>query len=181
MYKINPVKATCAKYKDKCDLPSINDTCYGICAAFGKSNNVWEMNEECAASCKEFIEQKKIDLYGVGSCDHQAPYRPVIWDQTPRFFPRLLDRYDPETALQLCAKSCENTNLPNQCKDYCALDYSAVESYGKKDIPISQNIPVKESIPEMKDKDPVGFIVVIALLIAGIIIVSTTILKGKKL
>lgn len=173
MYKINPVKATCMKYKGKCELADINDTCYSICAAYGNSNNVYEMNEECAKTCAKFIEQKKIDLYGVGSCDHQAPYRPVIWGQTPRYFPKLIEKMSPIPALHECKKRCESTSLPNQCKDNCELDYNALENFADYERPNYNPSPTSQvSLKKLQKHHPILFGAgILAMLILIILII----------
>jgi len=136
MYKVNPVKATCMKYKDEPNsIQGMNDTCFGICAAFSNTNDVYNMDPECSKSCSDLIEDKKRQIYGVGSCDHQAPYKPVIWEQVPRFMPMLLNSgMGRDEALQTCLKKCQNSSLVNECMEDCKVDYDAVEITEPKKI-----------------------------------------------
>jgi hypothetical protein len=142
-YKVNPVKATCMKFEGtEHGLQGINDTCFGICAAFSGCINTYDMNKQCSAMCDAFVEKRKREIYGVGRCDHQAPYRPVIWEQYPRYVPTLLKNgYSPEQAKQECMKLCDanNPNLASECKEKCILDFNAIEVYEK---------PVEEVVQE---------------------------------
>jgi hypothetical protein len=55
MYKIDPVKATCMKYTNKDHgIQGLNDTCFGICAAFSGTNDVYNMDPACSKSCANF-------------------------------------------------------------------------------------------------------------------------------
>ena len=138
MYKVNPVKATCMKYKDEPNsIQGMNDTCFGICSAFSNTNDVYNMDPVCSKSCSDLIEDKKRQIYGVGSCDHQAPYLPVIWQQVPRFMPVLLNSgMEKDEAFQNCLQKCKNISLANECMEDCKVDYDAVEVEPKK---IKQN------------------------------------------
>jgi len=153
-YKINPVKATCEKYKDKENsnfgIIGLNDTCFGICSAYSGTNDIYSIDPQCAKSCEDFIEKRKHEIFGVGSCDHQVPYRPVIWEQYPRNFPKLLKEFEPNTALQKCYELCD-TKSPHysaQCRNDCLLDYNAVEMI---DEPNLQNIRVNSIKPIRSD------------------------------
>jgi hypothetical protein len=132
-FKLNPVKAVCnmKKWYPK-DIIGMNDACFGICAAFSSGDDAYRIQPECAKACDDFIEQRRREVYGVGSCDHQAPYRPVIWDNIPRFVPTLMKKgKSPEEALAMGKKMCQNVpNLLNECIELCNLDFSAVESFG---------------------------------------------------
>ena len=118
LYKLNPVKAVYNMKKwGPRDINGISDSCYGICAAFSSGDDAFNIQPECEKSCKEYIEQRKHEIYGVGSCDHQAPYRPVIWDNIPRFVPKLMKKgKTPEEALSLGKKMCEKLRelIPRQ-------------------------------------------------------------------
>jgi hypothetical protein len=128
--KINPVRATLLKYKDgNCGLQAINDTCFGICAAFNGVENSQTIDPSCAKSCEELIESRRIAKFGVGSCDHQAPYRPVVWDQVPHYLPQLLKKIpDSRKAKQVCMKMCDERvpNMDTDCKINCETDYNAI-------------------------------------------------------
>jgi hypothetical protein len=75
------------------------------------------------------VEKRKHEVYGVGRCDHQAPYRPVIWDNIPFHVPKLVKSgKSPEEALQLAKEMCKNVpNLYNECVDLAELHYNSIE------------------------------------------------------
>lgn len=135
MAKINPVKATCQKFKGRENsIQGMNDTCFGICAAFSGTFDTYAMDPQCTKACEDFIEKKKYDIYGVGSCDHQAPSRPVFWGETPRYVPQLLKRGLPvEQARETCKNICvkKGGTLVEECIEKCDLDANAVEPYEK--------------------------------------------------
>ena len=133
--KINPVKATCMKCGDdvkKCGIQELNNTCYSICAAYSGTYDPYNMDQECAKACKALVEKKKLSEFGVGTCDHQQPYLPVIWDQYPHFVPQLLrGGLNPDEALKKGKELCRK-NVPNlaaECIEACVTDYNAIESY----------------------------------------------------
>lgn len=131
-YKINPVKATCEKYKNSVGgLKGYNDTCYEVCAAYSGTVDVYDMDPMCAQACEDFITQKKYEIFGVGNCDHQEPARPVIWEKTPNFVPELLKKgYTPEQALQQAYKLCEQSGInAGECRNKAKLHYDAIETY----------------------------------------------------
>lgn len=184
MAKINPVKATCMKYKGHCDLADINDTCYGICAAFSGTTDVYNMDPNCTQACDEFIEQKKIDQYGVGNCDHQAPYKPVIWGQVPRYIPQLIKEMSPKQALKTCNNMCMSMpNLVNECQDHCELDYNAIEQQevteGFQKLPDMRVIQFVENPTKNFEKEhPVAYGFLMALLIVVIIVVAILVFRA---
>lgn len=128
-YNINPVKATCMKY-DCTDhgIQGINDTCFGICASYSGTYDTYDMDPKCSKACTELVEQRKKEIFGVGSCDHQVPYRPVAWEQVPRYVPILLKKgLKPIQALNKCVKLCESSKLKEQCQEDCLVDFNAIE------------------------------------------------------
>jgi hypothetical protein len=134
-FKINPAKATveyCAK-TGQCNLQEINDVCYGVCGAYSRDvGNVYNISEDLASSCADLLEVRKKEIYGEGgSCNHQGPLRPVLWNQCPRFVPMLLRKgLEPQQALQVGKQMCQEIRgLENECMDNCDLDYSAIEDY----------------------------------------------------
>ena len=150
--KINPVKATCIKYKNTLHgIQGLNDTCFGICAAFSGTNEVYNMDPECSKLCKDFIEKRKIEIFGVGTCDHQVPYRPVIWEQVPRFVPKLIkEGLSPEESKNKCLKLCEGAFLNEECKEKCILDYNSIEIQ-EPSLPVIENLTIKnETSPILK-------------------------------
>ena len=129
-YKINPVKAVCAKYAGRDHgIQGENDTCFGICAAFSGTEDTYAMDPKCTEACTNLIEKRKIEIFGVGSCDHQVPYRPVFWGQTPRYVPKFLrEGATPEMAKNMCLKACESANMVvEECQENCIVDYNAIE------------------------------------------------------
>jgi hypothetical protein len=131
-FKLNPVKAVCnmKKWYPR-DIIGMNDSCFGICAAFSSGDDAYRIQPECAKACDDFIEERRHEVYGVTKCDHQAPYRPVIWDNIQRFVPMLMKKgKTPEEALALGKQMCKDVpNLYNECVELCNLDFSAVEQF----------------------------------------------------
>ena len=132
-YKINPVKAITNMYKSgDCGIQTVNNACYGICASFNGSNNNWIISPECESQCEKLVNKMRVGKYGVGFCDHHAPNRPVNWGQVPSFFPKNFNECgDVKKALLLSYKDCENTGLPEECKNKALLDSLAVEQYNQ--------------------------------------------------
>jgi K+/H+ antiporter YhaU regulatory subunit KhtT len=140
-------------------LQGLNTDCFGICGAFSGTYDTFEMDPECVKSCEALIEKRKREIYGVGSCDHQAPMKPVIWDQVPRYVPQLLKKgMSPENALQSCKNLCLNNSLPEQCQDTCLLDYNAIEQFQPE---------IKQPVPKatLSKKESSYAVVVIAILV----------------
>jgi len=132
-YKVNPANALC-KLQDQ-GIQELNDTCFGICASFSESDSAYSIDPNCAKICENVIEKKKHELFGVGSCDHQVPYRPVIWNQYGRYFPKLLNRgMNPDEALTKCKKMCgvHSPDVALECQDKCILDYDSVEGWSSE-------------------------------------------------
>lgn len=130
-YKINPVRATCMKY-DCTDhgIQGINDTCFGICAAYSGTYDTFAMDPVCTQTCTDLVEKRKKEIFGVGSCDHQVPYRPVAWEQVPRYVPQMLRKgYSPLEAKNTCIDLCKTTSLVEECQEKCILDFNAIEPY----------------------------------------------------
>lgn len=184
-YKIDPVKATCKKYKDRAQgsIQGINDTCFGICSAYSGSQDNYNSDPSCAESCVELVEQRKRELYGVGSCDHQAPYRPVFWMQTPRYVPNLLRKgLKPEQALEECKRLCRVNvrNLDMECIDNCIIDYDAIEQYKKEPDKIIVS-PQKDSTGSSEKKENHKYLwVIIPIIIILLLIVLMIVKKMKK-
>lgn len=149
-YNINPIRAIKLKYKNSEfpteDLNSVNTDCYDICSAFSGTINPYEADSECTAKCKSLIDKKRRELYGVGACDHQQPYLPLIWNQTPNYFPGLMKAtMDPERSLRDCQQLCNNVapTFKAGCLDKCQLQYDSIE---KCDVP-SQSVSTKRDNP----------------------------------
>jgi hypothetical protein len=129
LYKINPVKAVTNLGYAKRDIIGPSDKCYSICSAFSSGDDAYNIDKECAKQCDSFVEKRRREVYGVGKCDHQAPYRPVIWDNIPMLVPKFLKKgKSPEEALRLAKEMCKNVpNLCNECVDLAELHYNAIE------------------------------------------------------
>jgi hypothetical protein len=129
LYKINPVKAVTNLGYAKRDIIGPSNKCYSICAAFSSGDDPYRVDPECAKQCDQFVEKRRREVYGVGKCDHQAPYRPVIWDNIPMLVPKFVKKGNsPEEALQLAKDMCKNVpNLCNECVDLAELHYNAIE------------------------------------------------------
>lgn len=181
-YVVNPVKATCMKYSGKDHgIQGLNDTCFGICAAFSGTYDTFAMDPKCSQSCADFIEQRKHEMFGVGSCDRQVPYRPVAWQQVPRFVPRLLKKgMKVEQARQTCKNMCESAVplLVSECKEKCDLDANAIEEFSppvkKMESPVPKSIDLKKE----EQKHPVFFWVILITIIA-IAVISLLIYTRK--
>jgi hypothetical protein len=172
--KINPIKGTFWKDDNiqELGMQGLNDTCFGICTAFSGSNNAWEIDPHCAKACEALIEDKRYSMYGVGHCDHQAPYRPQIWNQNGRYLPKLLKKHSPQSALQHCKQMCNDIMNGNQeCINNCEVDYHSIvqeEFQHKPKNPLKTPPP-----PPPKKKLSAGEIagIIIGILIAIALIV----------
>lgn len=189
-YNINPLKAIDLKYANSEypteDLNSVNTDCYGICSAFSGTTNPYEADPECNAKCKSLIDQKRKDLYGVGECDHQQPYLPLIWDQTPNYFPKLMKRtMDPALSLSKCRDFCESVSptFKADCVGKCQLQYDSLEkceqpesSVGRlaKDRLAKDRTATLKSIQQPNSATSTGHIIpiMIALIIIGIVVIG---------
>jgi len=140
-YIINPVKATCMKYSGRDHgIQGLNDTCFNVCASYSETYDTYNMDPSCVKACEDFIEKRKREIFGVGSCDHQVPYRPVAWQETPRYFPKLLRKgLNPDQARSACKNLCKQKtgSLSAQCEEDCDTDANAIELFEK---PISQAV-----------------------------------------
>lgn len=177
-YRINPVKATCMKYQGQDHgIQGINDTCFGICAAYSQTNDVYDMDPMCSQACTDLVEKRKYEIFGVGSCDHQVPYRPVIWQQTPRYVPQLLKQgYSPNQALVKCQQLCvqHSNTTAEECVEKCTLDFNAIEPFEEKKplppaSPPQNSVPTRLNISEESRHHPALFWSIVAIALAFII------------
>ena len=180
-YIINPVKATCLKYANKQQngIQGYNDTCFGICAAFSGTYDTYAMDPQCTQACTDLIEQKRYEIFGVGHCDHQVPYRPVVWGEIPRYVPSLLRKgLKPEQALSTCMRLCETSSLSEDCKAACRVDFSAIEPKQQRE---TVELPGKDSGKDSgKEPEQNGrrMTILAILAIAGVILLF--LLREKK-
>lgn len=163
-YKINPVRATCMKYDcTNHGIQGINDTCFNICAAYSGTYDTFEMDPQCVRSCTELVEERKRQLFGVGSCDHQVPYRPVAWEQVPRYVPNMLKRgYSPLEAKNTCIDLCKTTSLVRECQENCIVDYNAIEPY--ETLPFKPKSVQNISLKTEKKDHPIVFYTLLLLI-----------------
>lgn len=154
--KINPVKAVTNLGYGKRDIIGPSDKCYSICAAFSSGDDAYNINKDCAKECDSFVEKRRYEVYGVGRCDHQAPYRPVIWDNIPNLVPKFVKKgKSPEEALQLAREMCKNVpNLYNECVDLAQLHYNAIEK--TFDSPTGPNTPDAPEVTQTPSSGPNG-------------------------
>lgn len=198
---INPVKAVTNLGYSKRDIIGPSDKCYSICSAFSSGDDAYHISPDCARQCDEFIERRKREVYGVGKCDHQAPYRPVIWDNIPRYVAKLIRKgKTPEESLELGKEMCRNVpNLYNECVDLCELDYNAVEKIHIEETvekpddnekvvdhppPIIQNVKSdvvsndnSSSDKRKYSKMDIGLAITFSLLVLGLIILISSNIK----
>lgn len=131
-YKVNPVKGTCFKYKNKNPgLVGLMDSCMSICASFSGTTDVYQMDPVCTATCDAYVEKKKHEMFGVGSCDKQSPYRPVIWGEN-RYLPKLLKSgMNLDSAVNKCFNMCDEfaANKKEECRENCLVDANSVEAF----------------------------------------------------
>jgi hypothetical protein len=138
-FKVNPVKAICKKFDctdNYMGIVELNDNCYDICTSFGGSMDQFAQ-QDCTKACKDFVDERKMQIFGKDSCDRQVPYPGVNWNQgIDDFLPFLmLKGLNPEQALYECNNLCDSKspNTASECKEKCLLYYSAVEDYGGRD------------------------------------------------
>jgi len=141
-FKINPVRAAVKAHQDgNCGVHAMNSACYDVCAAFKGTDSPWGISDECNGQCEMLVEQLRKDVYGLGYCDHHAPNRPVLWDQTPSFFPEQFKKYkNVPQALAHSLEMCKKTAYPEQCKQRALLHSYAVENSTVSNLP---NNPVE--------------------------------------
>lgn len=179
-YNINPVKATCMKYQGNCDIANFNNTCYEICAGFSGTTDPYNMDPVCTKSCDDYVEMQRVAQFGVGKCDHQSPYYPVIWDQIPHYVPKLLKDMSPEQARSVCKSMCSQylPNLVQECHDRCDTDYNAIEQLPPSSVMEIQSMPIEKSSMSSKKSDKK--IVTIVLLILLLILMFICFYKMQK-
>lgn len=170
-YRLNPVRAVKKLGYSKRDIIGPSDKCFTICAAYSSRDNAYKIERECEKQCEEFVEERRNEVYGVGRCDHQAPYRPVIWDNIPHYVPLFLAKgKSPEEALEMSKKMCAKVpNLYNECVDMCNLDYDAIETY--------DNVKTEGSRPktEVYDKEKRrenDKVMLMATVLGGVVLLS---------
>ena len=128
--KINPVKSVihyCSNKTGGCGIQELNDKCYNIASAFNGDCSAWDVPDNLANQCDNLVNVAKMDIYGVGSCDKQSPYRPFLI-RNKHLFPPLLEKgYSKEEALKMCVEISDTLEL----KENCYLDYNALVEDGK--------------------------------------------------
>ena len=150
---INPVKAAVKLYEQgDCGIQGLNEACYSVCASFAGVPNAWTIPEDCAKQCEKFTDKLRMQYYGLSKCDHQAPKRPVLWDQIPDYFPVYLrESKDPVLSLKKCMEKCGNSVYPESCREKCKLNSYAVETFR------SEGSEDRSSIRKYEKSNPVIF------------------------
>jgi hypothetical protein len=125
-FEINPCQSVAKSVSTaNCDINTINNDCYGICASYG---NVYgpKVQEKCETQCRDMISRKKKDM-GKNDCDLRRPSPPPGWNQIPDFYARLLASCgNQKKAYVQCCTMCNSSRYPNECKEKCQLDANAV-------------------------------------------------------
>ena len=169
-YKINPCKACEKKLQGKnCNVNTMNDCCYATLAAFsGATSSNAINNSEAANNCKECV-QKVMDgmgVFGRTPCDLKLS-APPLWQQSPHYFPPLLDDNTPEEARSMCMRMCGETAYPIMCKENCQTDYDALEIVGAKKKMVKSN---SAQDPSFKASNNTMFVVSVFILVAVLLI-----------
>jgi hypothetical protein len=137
------------------------------CSAYSGTFDTFDMDPECTQACTDLVEKRKREIFGVGSCDHQVPYRPVAWEQVPRYVPKLLKKgMLPTEALNSCMQLCNSDSLANECKEKCILDYNAIEPLkSTQNNPFIKNSNIVNTIKKNKNTEIVigAFVLIIIL------------------
>lgn len=131
-YKINPVRATCMSCEKDCGIHAYNDRCFSILSAYGNTQDPYMTDPNLQKMCLELVEKKRHETYGVGYCDHQQPYVPVTWGESPNYFVKLINQgVLPEKALEVANQMCikNKPNIAEECMDFQKLLYNALEEY----------------------------------------------------
>jgi len=169
-YEINPCKAVRQKLHDSdCDINTMNDLCYGISRAY---RDVYgdDVGKSLDKSCADLISEKKCSNQQT-DCYMKRPSPPLIFNNIPHFFPKLLKESNkPRKSYEKCCSMCDNSRYPNTCKENCRTDADAVvmkpHNYRK------DNESYKESYKESdyKDVNPVLFFMGYGVVIVMIVI-----------
>jgi hypothetical protein len=194
-FNLNPVKGACSKC-DKNPLAGIhayNNACFDICASFSGTFDPYMGDPVCQRTCDEFINRKKEEMFGVGYCDHQQPYRPVLWNDVPAYFVKeLKNGKNPEEALKYSIMLCKefSPNKFSECEEKQKMLYNSVEKYEVPPIDFSYSVsaekPVEpmeniQSTPQTKEEEDLAlwlFLFFCLLAIGGIFLYNRK--KSKK-
>lgn len=146
-YKINPVRATCMSCEKDCGIHAYNDRCFSILSAYGNTQDPYMTDPNLQKMCLELVEKKRHETYGVGYCDHQQPYIPVTWGESPNYFVKLINQgVLPEKALEVANQMCikNKPNIAEECMDFQKLLYNAIEEYSP---PTKSGSPTPSGFP----------------------------------
>ena len=125
---ISPAKAvlTYCNERGGCGIQEVNDKCYAIASAWNDNCNAFDIPSNLNKECENLVNQARINTYGVGVCDHQAPNKPLLLREN-HFFPYLYKKNNNiPNSLALCYNRCETSNEPLECKQNCLLDSYAL-------------------------------------------------------
>ena len=181
-FKIDPVKAAITAHKNgDCGIHALNSACYGVCAAFKGVPNAWAVSEDCGDQCAKFVENLRKDFYGLGYCNHHAPNKPVLWDQSPSFFPQNLNKYgNVPKALAVSLKQCEGTTYPESCKDKARLESYAVVVEKSPQISMSNNHNNSVDFPKLEKAHPAAFWVGFAVAVVLFVVFFAILIRALK-
>jgi hypothetical protein len=150
-FNVNPVKGACSKC-DKNPLAGIhayNNACFDICASFSGTSDPYMGDPVCQKTCDDFINKKREEMFGVGYCDHQQPYRPVLWNDVPAYFvSEIKNGKKPDDALKDSIMLCKefSPNKFSECEEKQKMLYNSVEEYGKLPKNVSFSFSAVEPI-----------------------------------
>jgi hypothetical protein len=131
-YNINPCKSCIDKYncqEGELNINDINNCCYETLNAF--------YGQDCSRrmeSCRDCV-LSNLEQQGYTFCDKKIS-PPPIFNQVPHYIPTLLNQgYTPDEAKNKCLMLCDSgiTKYPNECKEYCIVDYNAIEIDDEED------------------------------------------------
>jgi hypothetical protein len=148
-YKINPIMGIQKSCKGgEYGIHKYNDMCFSIISGYNNNSDPYMASPELQKICLDFIEEKRIQTYGVGHCDHQQPYPPLTLMESPNYFVRLLNQNVPvEQALKTAKEMCirNKPNIKEECIEYQELLYNSLEEYAPKMIPATHSDPVSQA------------------------------------
>jgi len=124
--KLNPC-VPCMRKHDPCDINSINNCCYNICAGYiGSSKYPEIINSHCAKMCQQCVN-KSTQLNGKAPCYWRNFDKPVIYTQVPHYFPEYFNQTkNKNQALAMCKNACNSSSHPGECCEQCQLDADAL-------------------------------------------------------
>ena len=175
-FEINPCQSIAKRFSAaNCDINTVNNDCYGICASYGTVYGQ-QVQKKCEAQCRDMLSRKKKDM-GKSDCDLRRPSPPPIWNQVPDFYAGLLANCgDKKKAYEQCCQMCDSSKYPKSCREKCQLDASAVvtsEPYKHK-----KNHEIKNNYDKSTKAPPAPFFIGVFLVVVLISILVYFFLRG---